>query len=73
MGDNSFGKIFKITSFGESHGNLIGIIIDGVPAGLDFDLEFIQNELNKRRPSQSYFTTSRSESLMTKPQVLLFV
>ena len=62
MGDNSFGKRFKITSFGESHGNLVGIIIDGVPAGLDFDLEFIQNELNKRRPSQSYLTTSRSES-----------
>ena len=62
MGDNSLGTRFKITSFGESHGNVIGIIVDGVPAGLTFDLEFIQNELNKRRPGQSQLTTSRSES-----------
>lgn len=62
MGDNTLGTRFKIISFGESHGNLIGIVIDGVPAGLDLDLDFIQNELNKRRPGQSYLTTSRSES-----------
>jgi chorismate synthase len=62
LGDNSFGTRFKVTSFGESHGKLVGIIIDGVPAGFDFDLAFIQNELNKRRPSQSDLTTSRSES-----------
>jgi len=59
--DNSFGTIFKITSFGESHGNLIGIILDGVPAGLEFDLEVIQNELDKRKPGQSYLTTARIE------------
>jgi chorismate synthase len=62
LGDNTFGTRFKITSFGESHGNVIGIIVDGVPAGLTFDLEYIQNELNKRRPGQSDLTTSRSES-----------
>ncbi|MFX1327140.1 MAG: chorismate synthase [Promethearchaeota archaeon] len=59
--DNSFGTIFRITSFGESHGNLIGIILDGVPAGIEFDLECIQNELDKRKPGQSYLTTTRIE------------
>ncbi|MFX1444867.1 MAG: chorismate synthase [Promethearchaeota archaeon] len=62
MGDNTFGTRFKITSFGESHGKVIGVIVDGCPAGLEFDLDFIQNELNKRRPGQSHLTTSRSES-----------
>jgi len=59
--DNSFGTMYRITSFGESHGNLVGIILDGVPAGLNLDLDFIQNELNKRRPAQSQFTTIRGE------------
>ena len=62
MGDNTLGTRFKITSFGESHGNLIGIIIDGVPSGLELDLDFIQNELNKRKPGQSKLTTTRLES-----------
>jgi len=61
MGDNTLGTKFKITSFGESHGNLIGIIIDGVPSGLDLDLDFIQKELNRRKPGQSKLTTTRSE------------
>ncbi|MFX1259737.1 MAG: chorismate synthase [Promethearchaeota archaeon] len=61
MGDNTFGNAFKITSFGESHGKLVGIIVDGVPAGMEFNLDIIQKELNKRRPGQSYLTTSRSE------------
>ena len=59
--DNTFGTIFRITSFGESHGDLVGIILDGVPAGLEFDLEIIQNELDKRRPGQSHLTTTRLE------------
>jgi len=59
--DNSLGTIFKITSFGESHGDLIGIIIDGVPAGLDFNLNFIQKEIDLRRPGQSKFTSPRCE------------
>ncbi|MFX1314223.1 MAG: chorismate synthase [Promethearchaeota archaeon] len=61
MGDNTFGQRFKITSFGESHGELVGIIVDGVPAGLDFDLNNIQNELNMRKPGQSALTTPRIE------------
>ncbi len=59
--DNSFGKIFRITSFGESHGDLIGIIIDGIPAGLDFDLDFIQSEIDRRKPGYSHLTTPRLE------------
>ncbi len=59
--DNSFGTIYRITSFGESHGALGGIILDGIPAGLEFDLEFIQNELDRRRPGQSNLTTTRVE------------
>ncbi len=59
---NSFGKIFKISTFGESHGVAIGVIIDGCPAGLAIDLNFIQSELDKRRPGQSKITTQRKES-----------
>jgi len=59
--DNSFGTLFKITSFGESHGVLVGIIIDGVPAGLKIDLGFIQSEIDRRKPGQSSLTSSRSE------------
>jgi len=58
---NSFGTLFKITSFGESHGNVIGIIIDGCPAGLKIEKDFIQSELNKRKPGQSEISTSRAE------------
>ncbi len=61
MGDNTFGTKFKITSFGESHGKVVGIVIDGTPAGLEFDLSYIQNELDRRKPGQSIFTTSRKE------------
>ena len=62
MADNTFGTIFTITSFGESHGKLVGVVIDGAPAGLDFNLDYIQEELNRRRPGQSQITTSRSET-----------
>ncbi len=62
MAGNSFGKAFKISTFGESHGVAIGVIIDGCPAGLAIDLEFIQGELDKRRPGQSKITTQRKES-----------
>jgi chorismate synthase len=61
MGDNTFGTKFKITSFGESHGKVIGVVIDGIPAGLKFNLDFIQDELDKRKPGQSKFTTTRKE------------
>lgn len=59
---NSFGQIFRLTSFGESHGAGIGGIIDGCPAGLEIDLDLIQNELNRRKPGQSKITTQRDES-----------
>ena len=59
--DNSLGTLFKMTSFGESHGDLIGIIIDGTPAGLELNLEDIQKQLDMRKPGQSHLTTSRKE------------
>lgn len=62
LGDNTFGTRFKITSFGESHSELVGIIVDGVPAGLEFDFDYIQAELDKRKPGQSSLTTSRTEA-----------
>ncbi len=62
MAGNSFGQIFKITTFGESHGEAIGVILDGCPANLDIDMEFIQAELDKRKPGQSKITTQRKES-----------
>lgn len=54
---NTFGNIFKLTSFGESHGIGIGGVIDGYPAGVDIDMNFIQNELNRRKPGQNKLTT----------------
>lgn len=62
MAGNSFGQIFRITTFGESHGEAIGVIIDGCPAQLPVDLEYIQAELDKRKPGQSKITTQRKES-----------
>lgn len=59
--DNSLGTLFKITSFGESHGDLIGIIVDGTPAGFELNLEFIQKQLDMRKPGQSHLSTSRKE------------
>ncbi|NEN24726.1 chorismate synthase [Cryomorpha ignava] len=62
MAGNTFGKIFQLSTYGESHGTAIGGIIDGCPAGLNLDLEKIQKELDRRRPGQSDITTQRSES-----------
>ena len=67
MADNSLGQKFTITSFGESHGKVVGIIIDGIPAGLDFDLNLIQKELELRRPAQSDITSPRSEKDIAIP------
>lgn len=61
MAGNSFGKIFSLTSFGESHGIAMGGIIDGCPAGIEIDMNFIQAELNRRMPGQSSITTQRKE------------
>lgn len=59
---NTLGTLFKITSFGESHGPAIGVVIDGCPSQIEIDIDFIQAELNKRRPGQSNITTSRNET-----------
>ncbi len=61
MAGNSFGTIFKLVTFGESHGAAIGGTIEGCPAGLSIDQVFIQNELNRRKPGQSAITTQRQE------------
>ena len=58
---NTFGNIFTLTTFGESHGEAVGGVVDGMPAGIDIDTDFIQQELNRRRPGQSRITTSRNE------------
>ncbi len=59
---NTFGKIFTLTTFGESHGKAVGGIIDGFPAGIEIDEAFVQQELDRRRPGQSSITTPRDES-----------
>ncbi|MCD6017014.1 MAG: chorismate synthase [Bacteroidetes bacterium] len=61
MAGNTFGTLFRLTTFGESHGAAIGGILDGCPAGLEIDIEFIQKELQRRKPGQSYITTQRKE------------
>jgi len=59
---NRIGHSLNITSFGESHGNMVGVVIDGFPAAIPIDLDFIQSELNRRRPGQSDITSARNES-----------
>jgi chorismate synthase len=62
MPANTFGEIFRLTTFGESHGPSIGGIIDGMPAGIEIDLSFIQDQLDRRKPGQSDITSPRKES-----------
>jgi len=62
MAGNSFGKIFRLSTFGESHGPAVGGIIDGFPANVNIDIDFVQNELNRRRPGQSAYVSQRNES-----------
>ena len=59
---NTFGNIYRITTFGESHGVAVGGVIDGIPAGITVDEEFLQKEMARRRPGQSSITTSRNEA-----------
>lgn len=61
MAANTFGEVFRVTTFGESHGKGIGLIIDGCPSGLKIDNEFIQSELDRRKPGQSKIVTQRKE------------
>ena len=62
MAGNTFGKYFRLTTFGESHGVAIGGVIDGCPAGVELDLDAVQSELDRRKPGQSRLTTQRKES-----------
>lgn len=66
MAGNSFGTALKITTFGESHGKAIGVIIDGCPAGIEIDEAFLQSELDRRKPGQSKIVTQRKESDMAQ-------
>jgi chorismate synthase len=61
MAGNAFGSIFKLTTFGESHGTAIGGVIDGCPAGITLDFEAIQHEMDRRKPGQSNIVTQRKE------------
>ncbi len=61
MAGNSFGQLFRLTTYGESHGPALGGVIDGCPAGIELDLEMIQRELDRRRPGQSAIVTQRKE------------
>jgi len=62
MAGNSFGQLFRITSFGESHGGAVGCVVDGCPPGIEITEEEIQKELDRRRPGQSKITTPRKET-----------
>ena len=66
MTGNTFGKIFKITTWGESHGVGLGCIIDGVPADIRLDEKYIQTFLDKRKPGQSKFTTNEKKTTKWK-------
>ncbi|WP_350285727.1 chorismate synthase [uncultured Croceitalea sp.] len=61
MAGNSFGNLFRLTTFGESHGRALGGVIDGCPAGIALDIEAVQSELNRRKPGQSAIVTQRKE------------
>ncbi|MBZ0272557.1 chorismate synthase, partial [bacterium] len=62
MASNSFGRFLRVTTFGESHGHGLGVVIDGLPAGLDVDVDAVQREMDRRRPGQSDITTPRNEA-----------
>lgn len=71
MSGNTFGKIFTLTTFGESHGTAIGGVVEGCPAGLKIDFDFIQNELNRRKPGQSklYHNAKKAIPLIFYPNI----
>ena len=61
MNGNSFGRLFRVTTFGESHGEAMGCTVSGVPAGVELEEADVQEQLDRRRPGQSMITTSRDE------------
>ncbi len=62
MPANTFGELFRVSTFGESHGDAVGAVIDGIPAGIELDFGAIQNQMDRRKPGQSALSTSRNES-----------
>ncbi|WP_156508664.1 chorismate synthase, partial [Oleiphilus sp. HI0132] len=62
MSGNTFGKLFTVTSFGESHGKAIGCIVDGCPPGIELSEEDLQVDLDRRKPGTSRYTTQRKEA-----------
>ena len=70
---NTFGHRFRFTTFGESHGKALGCIVDGVPAGIKIDEEFIQNEMNRRKPGQNKYATARKEGDVVEEKQSLMV
>lgn len=68
MSANSFGQLFRVTSFGESHGKALGVVVDGCPSGVSFEMDLLQRQLNRRRPGQSAIVTARNE--LDEAQVL---
>ena len=68
MSGNSFGKIFKITTFGESHGEALGVIIDGCPSGIEIDIERLQKALDRRKPGQSSPDGKLSSSVTSRKE-----
>jgi len=72
MAGNSYGTLFKISTFGESHGIGIGVIIDGCPPGIKIDLDYIQSELDRRKPGQSSIVTQRKEADVVEIQSGVF-
>lgn len=66
MAGNSIGNLFRLTTFGESHGEMIGGVVDGCPAGVDVDISFIQTLLNRRRPAQTHLVSQRDEPDLIK-------
>ena len=68
MSDNTFGKIYSFTTFGESHGEALGTVIDGMPAGVQVDYDFLLSEMARRRPGQSLISTQRNEE--DRPRIL---
>ena len=74
MAGNSFGSVFKLTTFGESHGLAIGGVIDGCPAGVPIDFDKIQQEMDRRKPGQSKIVTSaKNRTLLNFSQEFLMV
>src|SRR5438477_7611453 len=59
---STFGDLFRVTTFGESHGPAVGVVVDGMPPGIAVDVADVQRELDRRRPGQSALTTARQEA-----------